>query len=139
MRLWHKSLIKVLPQKQLISQWRELSAIVGNIELHGTPNHLLVNKVLKYPKSHLLSYTNLVAEEMKRRGKNPKQSVYDKIKDYCGDCKAVDFSELFEGWHNERYLNQCFSNLEEKFDCGGVTEREWESIVDQICEIGATE
>lgn len=32
MRMWHKSLIDVLPDKQLIAQWRELCAIVGSIK-----------------------------------------------------------------------------------------------------------
>lgn len=111
MRLWHKALIEVLPQKQLVSQWRELSAIVGSIEKYGTPNHLLVNKVLDYPKSHFLAYSKLVADEMQRRGYKPKESVYNKIKGYCGKCEPLDFSELFDGWHNKRYLNQCFFNI----------------------------
>lgn len=48
MRLWHKGLIRVLPREQLVAQWRECSAIAGNIKLKGTPNHILVNKVLNF-------------------------------------------------------------------------------------------
>lgn len=25
-------------------------------------------------------------------------------------------------WHNDRYFLQCFYNLQEKHDCGGITE-----------------
>lgn len=139
MRLWAKQLITVLPQKQIVSQWRELSAIVGSIEKFGTPNHLLVNKVLNYPKSHLLYYAYLINNEMHRRGYQTNQNVRDKIESYCGECDMVTTDELFDGWHNKRYLNQCFRNLEEKFDCGGITEQEWKAIVNKVCEFGITE
>lgn len=32
MRLWHTSLIEVLPREQLVGCWRELSAIAGAIQ-----------------------------------------------------------------------------------------------------------
>lgn len=41
MRLWHKDLITVLPRQQLLGQWRELCAIMRNIEERGTPGHVL--------------------------------------------------------------------------------------------------
>ena len=56
MRIWHKSLIPALPREQLVAQWRELSAIAGNLSTKGTPNHILVNKVLDYPRDHFVSY-----------------------------------------------------------------------------------
>ena len=34
--------------KQLIAQWRECSAIAGNIVKLGFPNHILVNKIMDY-------------------------------------------------------------------------------------------
>lgn len=37
MRLWHKDFIKALPREQLVTQWRELSAIAGAIQKNGTP------------------------------------------------------------------------------------------------------
>ena len=48
MRIWYKRLIHLLPAKQLISQWRECSAIAGNIMIIGNPNHILVNKIMDY-------------------------------------------------------------------------------------------
>ena len=35
---------------------------------------------------------------------------------------------LFEGWHNERYLKQCYYNLQEKYDCRGISKEEWMKI-----------
>ena len=68
MRLWHKDLIPVLPDKQLLGQWRECCAIAKNIATKGTPNHLLVNKIMDYPIGHFYIYGVLVYTEMKARG-----------------------------------------------------------------------
>lgn len=46
MRLWHKDLIPYLLKLQLLSQWRECCAICSNIANKGTPNHILVNKIM---------------------------------------------------------------------------------------------
>ena len=46
MRLWHKDLIPVLPRQQLIGQWRECCLIAKQISEKGTPNHILVNKIM---------------------------------------------------------------------------------------------
>ena len=75
MRLWHKSLISALPREQLVAQWRELSAIAGNLNTKGTPNHILVNKVLDYPREHFISYAFYVRQEMARRGYRTMDSV----------------------------------------------------------------
>ena len=40
--------------------------------------------------------------------------------------------DLFKNWHNDRYLKQCFFNLQEKFDCDGIGLIEWEKIADFI-------
>ena len=135
MRLWHKDLIKALPREQLVAQWRELSAIAGNLNTKGTPNHILVNKVCDYPREHFISYALYVRQEMTQRGYRTMDSVWDKI--YCtretdfGEMEFVPLEDLFPGWHNDRYLEQCYFNLEEKYDCGGVDE-EWFRKVQNI-------
>lgn len=136
MRLWHKDLIKVLPQKQLVSQWRELSAIVGSIQKNSTPNHLLVNKVMNYDTEHLDAYARLVYCEMLRRGYKVGDKTATKIFDFCYNCShiykcEISFDDIYKDWHNERYLKQCFYNLQEKFDCGGISLEEW----NQICTV----
>lgn len=124
MRLWHKDLLNVLPNKMLLSQWRELSAIVGSINKNGTPNHRLVNILLEYDKSHLFTYSNLVYNEMKKRNMSPQINVYNKINDYC-NSKLISKDILFNNWHNDRYYRQCYYNLEEKYDRGIINEEEW--------------
>lgn len=79
MRLWHIKLIPALPKEQLVSQWRELSAIAGAIQKNGTPNHLLVNFILDYPFDHFISYAKLVREEMTKRGYRTMESVWKKL------------------------------------------------------------
>lgn len=138
MRLWHKDLIDVLPRKQLIAQWRECVCIVTNIKNNGTPNHLLVNKIMNYNKSHFYAYCCMVVNEMYKRGYNVSQSSIDKISSYVTDEEKMISSRiekddsLFYGWHNTRYLQQCLYNLQEKYDCGGLTENEWNLIVDKF-------
>lgn len=129
MRLWHKALIRVLPREQLIRAWRECSAIAGSIIKNGTPNHLLVNKVMDYPISHFISYSLMVRAEMTRRGYRTMQSVEDKITSIYPNYLLIDKDKLFSDWHNARYFMQCYHNLEEKYDCGGITQEDWELIV----------
>lgn len=43
--------------------------------------------------------------------------------------------ELFAGWHNDRYLTQCYYNLQEKHDCGGIADDEWEDIERRYIEL----
>ena len=132
MRLWHKDLISALPREQLVAQWRELSAIAGNLSTKGTPNHILVNKVLDYPREHFISYAFWVRQEMARRGYRTMESVWNKI--YCtretdyGEMEILPIEDLFPGWHNDRYLEQCYFNLEEKYDCGGVAQEWFEKV-----------
>lgn len=129
MRLWHKDLLKVLPREQLVAQWRECSAIAGAIIKNGTPNHMLVNKVLDYSFNHFITYSLMVRAEMTKRGYRTMQSVEDKIVSLYPNYIEIPFDELYADWHNARYFMQCYHNLEEKYDCGGIKQEDWESIV----------
>ena len=137
MRLWHKDLIEVLPRQQLISQWRECCCIVKNIADKGTPNHILVNKVLEYNYKHFYNYSCLIISEMVRRGCKAKdKSIANywenliKAKGYFNNENNP--SSLFEGWHNDRYLKQCYYNLQEKYDCGGISREEWLKVYNYV-------
>ena len=130
MRLWHIDLIDVLPSQQLLGQWRELCCIASNIAKSGTPNHILVNKVHDYPIGHFLTYSiDYIAGEMKRRGYKVDTSKFWKHFSVGDGYEIPEFDTLYSGWHNERYLKQCLANLEEKFDCGGITSEEWIKII----------
>lgn len=82
MRLWHKSLIPVLPNKQLISQWRELNCIAKTIQIKKTPNHILVNKILDYNLMHFVAYTELVLTELDKRNFDIKKTTFKKFLSY---------------------------------------------------------
>ena len=129
MRLWHKDLIEVLPHKQLVGQWRECCLIAKNISADGTPNHLLVNRIMEYPMSHLYNYGVLVCEEMGRRGYKCDFNKFSHWFTYPHETYQVDFDDLFVNWHTHRYFWQCFYNLEEKHDCGGMSDTEWDKIL----------
>lgn len=129
MRIWHWELINVLPREQLVAQWREISSIVGSIQLKGTPNHVLVNKVLNYNYDHLISYAYYVRQEMTRRGYKTMDKVWIKITSLKPNWELVKKENLFPNWHNERYLRQCYYNLEEKYDCGGIREEDYNKIL----------
>lgn len=126
MRLWHKDLIPVLPRQQLMGQWRECCAIARNIERNGTPNHVLVNKVMNYPMEHFNRYAYMIFEEMKKRGYKADWGKFVKEKK---NVLMADGRDVFEGWHNGRYLRQCLYNLEEKADCGAISREDWITIV----------
>lgn len=115
MRLWHYELIPYLPKSQLLAQWRELNSIFKN-----QPKHILINYVYEYPKNDLGIYSNLVIQEMLTRGIKIKN-----YKNYEAYFKGLTFNifdlkdyKPFKNHHNFNYLQQCFYNLEEKYERG---------------------
>ena len=143
MRLWHYKLIPYLDKQRLVAQWRECCCIAKNIANNGTPNHLLVNKILEYPSIHFNIYTRMVIEEMGIRGYNIKKDAYDKFYTniQIGQCyfrdnhyktNQVINREVFPYWHTDRYLKQCLLNLQEKFDCYGINPTEWHKICENF-------
>lgn len=136
MRLWHKDLItsNVLPRQQLLSQWRECCCIARAIAVDGTPNHILVNKIMDYPLSHFYTYSMIVCDEMKRRGYKVNAKAFNKFIEHLDMSSndytnKVEYDDLFKEWHNDRYLQQCLFNLEEKRHCNGITSEEWYQII----------
>ena len=131
MRLWHKDLIPYLPRQQLLGQWRECCAIARNITEDGTPNHVLVNKVMEYPPDHFWQYCANVCEEMGRRHYQCRWDALESAMRDVWHYPKVKQEDLYSGWHEWRYLKQCLYNLQEKADCGAVPAFEWEMITDR--------
>ena len=127
MRLWHKDLIPVLPDKQLLGQWRECCAIASNIANKGTPNHILVNKIMDYNIDHFWSYGKYIANEMERRSFKVDFEKFNQWFPF-GGYEFIPIDKLFYLWHNDRYLAQCFCNLQEKYDCGAIGWYDYEPI-----------
>ena len=122
MRLWHKDLIKVLPRQQLLAQWRELCSIYVKQD-----NHILINFVYE-DISSLKEYSDLIIQEFERRGYKISSNAMGRYTDYFSDKNIEGVAEIFPNKMNIRYFKQCYYNLEEKFDCGGVSIEEFEPI-----------
>lgn len=134
MRLWHYKLIPALPDFQLKWQWRELCSIARNLAVEGSPKHILVNRIMNYPPTHLCSYAARVIDEMGQRGIKVKP---EKFFGWIAATNLTNFpeisdDELFKGWHNSRYYLQCYYNLQEKKDCGGINCKEWDRLEAQF-------
>lgn len=142
MRLWHKDMIPYLPKQQLSGQWRECCLIAALLAKDHTPNHILVNPVIDYPPEHFELYCSKIYQEMKKCDMNVTDEVCKRLEmdlrayrlyldsELPWDCflKDFDFStdlDLFKDWHDKRYLRQCYYNLEEKYDRGGIPKDEF--------------
>lgn len=114
--------------KQLVAEWRELNSIFKKQD-----NHILINFVYDCPKEHLLYYTNLIIAEFKKRGYKIKS--LDNYNTYFKGIQPPIYiapANLFNGKMGDRYLRQSLYNLQEKFDCNGITEEEWSKIYDKF-------
>jgi len=127
MRLWHKDLIPYLPSHQLLGQWRECCLIAKNVAEKGTPNHVLVNKVMDFGDVEFNNYAYRVFQEMFDRGYRADPMRFFRHRKN-GIVELWEDDDLFTGWHNDRYLAQCLANLQEKYDCGAVQEEDWKKI-----------
>lgn len=131
MRLWHKDLLPVLPRQQLLGQWRECCLIAKTIQEKGTPNHILVNKIMDYPLDHFWSYGIEVSNELRNRGYLVNKDRFNKyFQKYTDILRRVTHKDLFNLWHNDTYLLVCYYNLLEKADNGGMYDCEFELIFD---------
>ena len=129
-RLWHYKLIPVLPNKMLISQWRECIAIKRQWE-KGTLKHRLVSYVMNYDKTLFVKYVANVCDEMNKRKIKWKVDYYIEIINFCKreDNTLPKYEKIsYYPEHNDRYLRQCYYNLQEKFDKGIITENEWKKL-----------
>jgi hypothetical protein len=56
--------------------------------------------------------------------------VWEKIAAVAADpfWKVLQFDNIFPRHHTDSYLRQCWYNLEEKYDRGGITQEDWHKI-----------
>jgi uncharacterized protein (TIGR02328 family) len=133
MRIWSWQLIPYLSDLQLRGQLRELVAIKRDWETKGTTNHLLINRVMEYPKADLYRYfCEYEAEYFERYGKtlDGYSSEFGKFANWSVDTKN---NTIFDGWHNKEYLRVCMANLYEKHHFGigksRITDEEWQRLL----------
>jgi uncharacterized protein (TIGR02328 family) len=121
MRLWAEQIISELPRQQLLGQHRECSALRGGGWLKP---HSTINYIFKYSPARLYKYHLLIMKEMERRGYTiHNKQWYDMT--YRGlkttpwdDYIYYEFALIPDGIiypeHNEKYIEECVSNLEGK-------------------------
>lgn len=135
MRLWHYKLIPVLPKKMLVSQWRECIAIKRQWEKNGITNSLrLVTYIKDYDKGYFYRYVWDVVEEMKKRNIKFQNKYLNEISIFTNGCQIASINQYYLE-HNDRYLTQCYYNLQEKYDRGIVSKEEWQKIHEYYVEI----
>ena len=122
MRLWDYRLLKVLPDRFIVSQWRECIAIKRQWE-KGTLKHRLVSYVMDYDNEVFGDYVRHVVNEMNKRHIRFQTKYWVEILNFTGAYITEHYKE-----HNDRYLKQCYYNLQEKYDRGIITKEEWELI-----------
>ena len=126
MRLWHYKLLPVLPDKFIIAEWRECIAIKRQWE-KGTLKHRLVSYVMNYDRRYFGNYVIDITHEMYKRNIKFQDKFLTEILDFCTEHNwMVNTGNYPE--HNDRYLKQCYYNLQEKYDRGIISKDEWEKI-----------
>lgn len=121
MRLWHYKLIPYLPNSQILAQWRELNSIFKKQD-----KHILINYIYEYDYIDLYCYSLRVINELDNRKikhNNSKMLTYfEHWLSMTSDLTIMDFifnnKLVFKNHHTDRYLKQCFYNLQEKYDRG---------------------
>ena len=133
MRLWHYKLVPILPDKMLVSQWRECIAIKRQWE-KGTLKHRLVSYVKEHNKEYFMQYVAHIDTEMTIRRIKHQDKYYNEILSFCEEDidNEADYEEIPYPEHNNRYLKQCYYNLQEKYDRGIITKEEWNKIESEI-------
>lgn len=132
MRLWHKDLLDFLPDRQFKGQLREIVAIMHDWRDKGQTNHILINKVMEYPKYELVSYfiQYRIAYEERYETK-----INDKIVNQFNEFRDFEIytPHPFDNWHNKEYLRICMANLYEKYKYGvgksKITDQEWQRLL----------
>lgn len=133
MRLWDYRLLKVLPDKFIIAQWRECIAIKRQWE-KGTLKHRLVSYVMEEPKGLFYRYVWDLCCELKERNIKYQEKYLNEISIFTNGCGLPDSIKGYEQ-HNDRYLKQCLYNLQEKTDRGIITQEEWQKIEDKFGDV----
>lgn len=130
MRLWHYKLLPVLPDKFIIAEWRECIAIKRQWE-KGILKHRLVSYVMDYDRRYFGNYVIDITHEMYKRNIKFQDKFLAEILDFCTEHNWMINTGNYPE-HNDRYLKQCYYNLQEKYDRGIITEEEYNEILNTV-------
>lgn len=133
MRLWDYRLLKVLPDKMIVSQWRECIAIKRQWE-KGTLKHRLVSYVKDHNKEYFMWYLAHLDVALTMRRIKHQDKYYNEILDFCEEDidEETPYQEKPYPEHNDRYLKQCLYNLEEKATRNIISKEEWLKIYNEF-------
>lgn len=139
MRIWSIDILKFLPDLQFRGQLREMMLILHQWRDEGKTNHLLINKIMEYPKNDFVRYFLRYEAIYHERYGNWLPKQWEEFKAF-DDTPPDERSEgCFDGWHNREYLRICMSNLFEKHKYGvgksRITDDEWKHLCDGYEEI----
>lgn len=136
MRLWHIDLLPYLPNQMIISQWRECLAIKRQWD-KGTLKHRLVSYVMRYEKIWLFDYVKVLIAQMKNRNINYQKNLYDEFYEWSEQNTYIMKPPILRySEHDDRYLKQCYYNLQEKYDREIISEDVWQRIERFMKEYG---
>lgn len=132
MRIWHYRLLPYLPELQFKGQLRELVAIMHDWRDKGKTNHILINRVMEYPKMDLASYFLHYEMIYNKRFFVSHKGYMQEFQDFV---ERSGFNPRpFEGWHDDGYLRVCMANLYEKHIYGvgksRISDDEWAVLTD---------
>ena len=86
---------------------------------------------MDYNRNYFCAYVATVTNEMKKRGIKFQEKYWDEICWFCTDDVLIT-GVLHYPEHNDRYLKQCYYNLQEKYDRRIITKEEFEKIK-EVC------
>lgn len=132
-KIWHKNLIKCLPDNMLLILYQNLADYAYNPNVPKKTNPYKA-KMSEFNKSHFYNYCCEVYSEITNR--NLTEFEMEIINEYSTVIKvfvsdeekqigaSISFKELFNPWMNNRYYHQCFYALQEMYDYG-LIDQEW--------------
>ena len=86
---------------------------------------------MNYDKNYFMNYVFDLTQEMEERNIKYKEKDYFEICEFCNWNGALDEDYNYPE-HNDRYLKQCYFNLQEKYDRGIISREEWLPISEVI-------
>lgn len=127
MRLWHYLLIPMLPDAQLKAMRYEIGDMVKQ---YPKINNRLVGYASNYDIKYLYSLFEDVLDEFDKRGIKHNKKYDNEIEKIVKEKShfKYDYLNLFYTEHNDKYLKQCYFNLQEKADRGIISKEEWGKI-----------
>lgn len=143
MRIWSMELLKYLPDLQFKGQLRELVAIMHDWRDKGQTNHILINKVMEYPKNDLVRYFVYYEALYNKRYGKWLTKYWEEFKQFDDTPFEERSKGCFDGWHNKEYLRCNMANLYEKYTFAKgkskITDEEWQTLLDGYKQITGEE